>query len=59
MVLECGAPVNILFADTKTIDGKMVGYTLVQLPENDAVVEKMKRYLEMHGVNYQEEAYHV
>lgn len=59
MVLECGAPVNILFADTKTIDGKMVGYTLVQLPENDAVVQKMKRYLEMHGVSYQEEVYHV
>lgn len=59
MVLECGAPVNILFADTKTIEGKMVGYTLVQLPDNDAVVEKMKRYLELHGVHYQEEAYHV
>jgi D-methionine transport system ATP-binding protein len=59
MVLECGAPVNILFADTKTIDGKMVGYTLVQLPENDTVVEKMKRYLDLHSVHYQEEAYHV
>ena len=59
MVLECGAPVNILFADTKTIEGKMVGYTLVQLPDNEAVVAKMKRFLDMHGVNYQEETYHV
>ena len=59
MVLECGAPVNILFADTKTIEGKMVGYTLVQLPENEAVVAKMKKYLEMHQVHYLEEAYHV
>ena len=59
MVLECGAPVNILFADTKTIEGKMVGYTLVQLPENEAVVSKMKKYLEMHQVHYLEEAYHV
>ena len=59
MVLECSAPVNILFADTKTIEGKMVGYTLVQLPDNDAVVEKMKKYLTLHGVNYLEETYHV
>ena len=59
MVLECGAAVNILFADTKTIDGKMVGHTLVQLPDNEAVVAKMKRYLEINEVNYQEEAYHV
>ncbi|NCB31343.1 MAG: ATP-binding cassette domain-containing protein [Clostridia bacterium] len=59
MVLECGAPVNLLFADTKTIEGKMVGYTLVQLPDDDAVVEKMKRYLDLNGVHYLEEAYHV
>ena len=37
----------------------MVGYTLVQLPENEAVVSKMKKYLEMHQVHYLEEAYHV
>ena len=59
MVLECGAPVNILFADTKTIEGKMVGYTLVQLPDNEGVVAKMKKYLDMHQVHYLEEAYHV
>ncbi|MDR0841006.1 MAG: ATP-binding cassette domain-containing protein [Christensenellaceae bacterium] len=59
MVLECGAPVNILFADTKTIDGKMVGYTLVQLPDSDQIIEKMKKYLTLHEITYQEEAYHV
>ena len=59
MVLECGAAVNILFADTKTIEGKMVGYTLVQLPDNEGVVAKMKKYLDMHQVHYLEEAYHV
>ena len=59
MVLECGAPVNILFADTKTIEGQMVGYTLVQLPDNEGVVAKMKKYLDMHQVHYLEEAYHV
>ena len=59
MVLECGAPVNILFADTKTIEGKMHGYTLIQLPENRELGDKMKKYLDLHGVQYLEEAYHV
>lgn len=59
MVLECGAPVNILFADTKTIEGKMHGYTLIQLPENRDLGDKMKKYLDLHGVQYLEEAYHV
>ena len=58
-VLECGAPVNILFADTKTIEGKMHGYTLIQLPENRELGDKMKKYLDLHGVQYLEEAYHV
>ena len=59
MVLECGAPVNILFADTKTIEGKMHGYTLIQLPENRELGDKMKKYLDLHGVQYLEETYHV
>ena len=59
MVLECGAPVNILFADTKTIEGNMHGYTLIQLPENRELGDKMKKYLDLHGVQYLEEAYHV
>lgn len=59
MVLECGAPVNILFAETKTIEGKMHGYTLIQLPENRELGDKMKKYLDLHGVQYLEEAYHV
>ncbi len=58
MVLECGAPVNILFADTKTIEGKMHGYTLIQLPENRDIGDKMKKYLDIHEVQYREETYH-
>ena len=45
MVLECKAPVNILFADTKNIDGKAFGQIVVQLPEDPAVAERMLRYL--------------
>nr|MDD6335473.1 ATP-binding cassette domain-containing protein [bacterium] len=55
MVLECGAPVSILFADTKHIDGKIYGQMLVQLPDNQKAVFRMLSYLSMRGVHYKEE----
>lgn len=36
MTLECRTPVNILFADTKNIDGKAFGHMILQLPEDAA-----------------------
>ena len=36
MVLECKAPVNIMFADTKNIDGKAYGQMILQLPGTNA-----------------------
>ena len=35
MVLECKAPVNIMFADTKNMDGKAYGQMILQLPEDE------------------------
>ena len=35
MVLACQTPVNIIFADTKDIDGKAYGHIIIQLPEDD------------------------
>ena len=34
MVLHCGCPVNIMYADTKDIDGTAVGQMVLELPEN-------------------------
>ena len=45
MVLECKAPVNIMFADTKNIDGKAYGQMILQLPEIEEVADKMIQYL--------------
>ena len=56
MVLACGEPVNICFADTKELDGKAYGHMLVQLPENEITAERMLSYLDEMGVTYKEES---
>jgi D-methionine transport system ATP-binding protein len=45
MVLECGATVNIWFADLKDIRGKAFGHMIVELPEDDIQAEKIVSYL--------------
>ncbi|GAB1477182.1 methionine ABC transporter ATP-binding protein [Bacillota bacterium] len=44
-VLACNAPVNIVFADTKNIDGKTFGQMVIQLPEDDNLSDKILAYL--------------
>ncbi|NCB04128.1 MAG: ATP-binding cassette domain-containing protein [Clostridia bacterium] len=55
MILRCGAPVNIAFADTKDIDGKMYGHMLLQMPESPAVYGRMLAYLDELSISYEEE----
>ena len=55
MVLACGEPVNIWYADTRDIDGKAYGHMLIQLPENEVVAGRMLSYLESQHITYAEE----
>ncbi|MCI5753171.1 MAG: ATP-binding cassette domain-containing protein [Clostridiales bacterium] len=55
MVLMCGAPVNISYADTKTIDGQEYGHMLIQLPSEETMARKMLGFLDSAGVTYVEE----
>ncbi len=55
MILRCGAPVNIAFADTKVIDGRVYGQMLLQFPEDQAVVKHMLAYLDSEQIGYEEE----
>lgn len=57
MVLKCGAPVNIAFADTKNIDGKIFGHMILQLPENPTTAKRMLDYLDEEQIIYGEEGY--
>ena len=54
MVLECRAQVNILFADTRDINGKAFGQMVLQLPEDEAVSDKIIHYLHGKNVNVEE-----
>ena len=55
MVLACGEPVNIWFADTKNIDGRAYGHMLIQLPENELTAARMLSYLDSQNVAYEQE----
>lgn len=54
MVLECRAQVNILFADTKDINGKAFGHMVLQLPEDRLQADKIINYLKNKNVNVEE-----
>lgn len=55
MTLECHTAVNILFADTKNIDGRAFGQMVLQLPEDDTAIERIKTYLKSRNILYKEE----
>lgn len=46
MVLKCNAPVNIVFANTKNIDGKVFGQMILKLPDNPDTIRMMLSYLD-------------
>ena len=54
LVLECRAPVNILFADTKDVGGQAHGQMVIQLPEDEALAERMCRSLSARGLTVEE-----
>jgi len=56
MVLKCGAPVSIVFANTKKIDEKIFGHMIIQLPDNEEKVKQILAYLDMEQITYEEES---
>lgn len=54
MVLECGVPVNIMFANTRDIGGSAFGQMVLQLPDDDAVVARILTYAEAKGLMLEE-----
>ena len=55
MVLECGAPVNILFADTRIFEGVLHGHMVIELPNDTREAEKIVAWLKGSGVSWKEE----
>lgn len=55
MVLKCGAPVSIVFANTKSIDGQIFGHMIIKLPDDAEIARKISAYLEIENITYSEE----
>ena len=55
MILECQAGVNIVFADTKDIDGKAYGQIIIQLPEDKIAADKITTWLDNNNMKYSKE----
>ena len=54
MVLKFKVPVNIMRADTRNIDGIAKGQMVLQLPEDEALIVKIKDYLVLHGLEVED-----
>ena len=54
MVLQFQAPVNIMFADTKDIEGKAYGQIIVQLPQEESVARGMLEFVRGQGLTAEE-----
>ena len=55
MVLDCQCPVNILYADTKELDGKTYGQMMIELPPGERDAEKIMVWLKNSLIDWQEE----
>lgn len=56
LVLECQTKVNIMYADTKDIDGKAFGQMVIQLPEDVRQADKVLTWLKTNNITFSKEA---
>ena len=54
IVLECGILVSIVYASTKVVDGKVYGQTIIKCPQEEKDVEKLRKYLTLKRVGFEE-----
>ena len=59
LALECHAAVNILFANTRNVDGKAIGQMLLQLPQDETTVLRVKQWLSERKITFKEEKLNV
>lgn len=54
MVLDCKVMVNVLYADTKTLDNKTYGQMIIEIPSSLCEKNKICGYLAQNRVNFKE-----
>ena len=55
MILACRVPVNVLFADTKSVEGAAYGHMIFELPNDEHDAEKVVSWLKNSGLMWKEE----
>lgn len=55
MILDCQAPVSILFADTREYEGAIYGHTIVELPADERQADKVLSWVKNSGLSWKEE----
>ena len=54
MVLHTGVPASIVFADTRSLNGRFYGQMILQLPDDEAAIENMMEFLRQAEVSFEE-----
>ena len=54
IVSQCGIAVSIVYASSQVVEGKVYGQTLIKSPKNEAEREKLKKYLTLRNVKFEE-----
>lgn len=54
IVSECGIPVSLVYASSKTVEGKMYGQSVIKQPERESDTKKLVGFLHSKGVETEE-----
>ena len=55
LAIKCQVPINILYADAKSIENKTYGQMVITIPNEEEVVSKITAYLDQVKVTYVKE----
>lgn len=53
LIMECNVPANIMYANTKDVNGMAAGEMIIQVP--DTAIDKVSAYFDRIGIKYKEE----
>lgn len=54
IIQDCNILISVVYADSKTINNHLYGQIIFRLPEDSKDVLKLKKYLELKNLNYEE-----
>lgn len=54
IVMECKAPINIWFAESKNLNGSAVGQMIIQLPEDEIIANRIVNFMKTEKIRFEE-----